>query len=301
MRDNWNDEYEFINSFLNRPGMYVGANRLDYMFRFLDGFHWSKVIIPNDKAFLDLGPGLERWLLLKESISIGTSTACSQWLMERYYGMGNYGCEKLKSYFEESRDGSKEIVNADDRVRTHIYLIYIYYRSQGEDYLNDFMLKHFQLDKNFNKNYYPLSQRIIDKIGEIEFTYENIVNYIKKMITDSYEDLWVYLCYDDCIIQVRFLYHAPVKGWVDNIDFVASEDDYDNLVILHALATIARKREHRNHIIITHCRNDEVDIKVVEVDNYSEEEMIRENETEVQDAKSLYKVYENWKENIVQT
>ena len=296
MNEKWNDEYEFIKSFLKRPGMYVGANRLDYMLCFLSGFEISKVIIPNDNALLDLGSGLERWLLLKESVSIYSGNVGPQSLMERCYGNGKYACDKLKNYFEESRHNSNENV-VEDSVSMHIRLICDEYQCAGIDSLRSILLSYSKCN---NKSYYPLSQKIKDKIGEVEFTYDNIANQVKKMIVDDYDDLWIYLHYEPYFIQIRFLYQKPSKQWVENTSFVSSEDGYDNLVVLHAFAALAQKEEHKNHILTIHCVEKEVNIKVNEITDYSDVVFNRENKTAEMDVEPMYKLYEQWKKEIIE-
>ena len=59
-------EYEIISSVLERPGMYVGKARVDYLQHFLNGFLMNGEINNEDSNWRSWSYLLEKWLFYKE-------------------------------------------------------------------------------------------------------------------------------------------------------------------------------------------------------------------------------------------
>ena len=90
---------------------------------------------------------------------------------------------------------------------------------------------------------------------DIETASEETVRLINDMIDEQYEELYVYICMDGVIQQIRFLYYTDQKQWRDNICLLVKEESIKQHIILHSYITMMHSSlfedEHTKEIIIT--------------------------------------------------
>lgn len=243
-----NEEYKVLKNLAVRPGMFVGANRLDYIERFLNGFLFYKREILKEESCWNSNYEMQRWLFYKESVSIAHGNVINGWsLMARCYGQEKRACEQFRAFMEETpypADKGKSVPT----VAEHIYRIYSYYFWEEKEIVSDVFL-----------------QEAINIIGTVNNSYESIIPFVKQMIPESYEDLLIYVHYETYFLQIRFLYYNQAKGWVDNTALVNQEHYYRDLIILHAYVLLVQKEEHPSHIVTIHSKQNEIVIETMEV------------------------------------
>lgn len=280
---NQSAEYEMIKNIATRPGMFVGDNRLDYIEIYLNGFYAYKKSILKDKLHLPIDYELEKWLFFKESVIIAHAATLNGWsLMMRCYGYEKKACEQFRVFLEETAfihyNKSNELT-----VAQQIFEIYSY----------------FHWNKEIDKDFYPLIQEIRNMIGKSKYSYEKIVSFVSKIISEPHDDLWIYLHYENYFQQVRFLYHTESKGWIDNTDLVSCKKYYQNLIILHAYVTLVQKEKHSNHVITIHCKNNKIFVDTMEIVDYWNEVFNHGADKSMRNENPLNYLFSKWAGNIV--
>lgn len=276
------EEYEFLKQLVKRPGMYVGANRLDLLRSFLDGFYAYKRLNEPSLHMPPVDYELQRWLLMKESASIAHAASINAWdLLMRCYGNGKEACEAFRLFFEELGEASWEpwkngrTGGVGDTAAMHIWQIYSHYHWGSDGQEEEF-------SRETRGDYYPLKQELKTIFDPAELSYEGLVSFAERMIPEPHGDIRICVQYESYFQQIRFLYETEQGEWKDQnalsgrasgkaynnetYDVKAYDDEmcdveaydayYKDLVILHAAAALARREEHSHHRLSIHRLKD---------------------------------------------
>jgi len=223
-----------------RPGLFVGINRLDYLENFYAGWSLVTPIYPWNSDY-----EIQKWIFLKESVSIANAaTIHGRSLIFRCYGNRMDAINKFKELLEDvefnSYDDKKDVSN----VSVQIFGLRSFFESIIEE---DGYICPFATWASV-----ALKQAANELVVKVQNTYESIIPIISRIISEPHDDLWVYLHYERYYLSVRFLYHTTNGEWRENTSLIDEENYFQNLLILHAYVAFVRKQEHEHHIITLH-------------------------------------------------
>jgi hypothetical protein len=274
-----------------RPGLFIGTNRFDYMQLFYYGWDaFSQIHVYRWMSDYDI----QRWLFLKESVSIYRAASIDGWtLMQRCYGNRQEAIDQFKSMLDEIELSSRDEYNFMDTVSRHIRQVYLLYKWGNID------RQEAEFNSKVSADYYPVNDMIRDAIGNVSHSYESIIPIIARMISEQYSDLWIYLHYERYFLCIKFLYHSEKEGWVENIALAHQQDYYRNLVVLHAYASLIQNEEHQNHILTLRHNDGAVTIDCEET--IDEWYGIFNNDIDISDCDKnpFNKSYAEWKRKIL--
>jgi hypothetical protein len=277
------------------PGMYIGENRFDYLRHFVGGAFYSPLWFSEVKG--ETSPitifdwqcdyDMQRWLFLKESISIAHSASINGWtIFQLCFGNGRKAIEQFQVMIKEILFSSGDKYERGDTVSSHIWQVYRHYKYSG---ISSKAVKSYYIDAE-SEDYYPVSEAIKNTIGEVSYNYESIIPFITRMIKESFSDLRVYLHYGAYFLCVKFMYKSKENVWVENVALANQPDFYYDLVILHAYASIVQQEEHDCHIMYLQHKDD-----VTTVNN-----IIKSPASAIVHAEEspICQPYEEWKKTI---
>ena len=214
-----------------RPGLYVGADRLDYLENFSAGWGFVTSIYPWASDY-----EIQEWIFLRESVSINSASIHGRSLVPRCYGNRKEAIAQYKILLEEVKFSRWEDEKPTPSVSRLITGITSSFEEEGYD---------------FYAYCAPAALRQVAKelVGEVQHSYESIIPIVSRIIGEAYDDLWVYLHFAGCFVCVKFLYHTEKDGWKENTALLNREDYVQKLLILHAYAVFVQEKENKSHII----------------------------------------------------
>ena len=113
-----------------------------------------------------------------------------------------------------------------------------------------------------SKDYYPVSDEIIELLGDIDNTYEGIVPIISRLIKEPFKELWVKIHDEHIFSCVRYCYLTVDEKWIENTELYEDSNHYRNLTIIHGYSKLVREdRGERNDskIVTLHLKNGIID------------------------------------------
>jgi len=240
---------------------------------------------------------IQRWVFLKESISLNSISHRWRILLQRCYGNRQEAFNQFQVLLEEIPFSNGNEFSLIDTVSCHIKQIYHLYKYECE---YDFDQRYSAVpNSKVSSDYYPVNETIRNIIVKIRHGYENIVPFIIQMINEPYDDLRIYLHYECYFLCVRFLYHTEKDGWVDSTTLMHQHDYYNSLVILHAYASLIQREEHSNHII-TLCHTSGVTtIDIVEIEDVWRGIINNDIDISESDKNPFCKSYLEWKNSTI--
>ena len=298
---------KLLMSIAERPGMYVSKCRFDYIDCFQQGLgmgfsyacHALKQNAPTMYPW-NSHYDIQKWLLLKESVSIVRSTVINGWMLfQRCYGIKQSAFEQFQKMLEEIEFSSHDEYSIhDDGVDAHIFQVYCLYK-YGRNLSDEEIREYHKFNTTVSAKYYPVNDDIKSIIGEIGNDYASIIPIVNRLINEPYDDLLIYLHYETCFLCVKFLYRTGQNDWVESSALRHQDDSYDNLVILHAYAAIIQKEEHKNHIITLRKTKDDVYTSCAETKDIWAE--IRDDNVDISalDKNSFIESYSNWLKGVI--
>ena len=189
---------------MERPGMYFGTTRFDYMMCFLDGYDFH-VQEHHPKGFMRERRELEHWLLHSHSAAVCGCSFVGWSLFYRCFGCGPEAFDAYRAFLETSlpQDG-------DD-----VWYELFKYKSAHEI--------PYCIGNKPGQNQ-QMAQTVLDNITE--FLHRSEI---------AYDQLKIYVRRDTCFLQIRFLYHNAT-GWTDDTALIAKPENHDLLIAIHAYA-----------------------------------------------------------------
>jgi len=194
---------------MERPAMYFGTPRFDYFQQFFGGYDWDaweRRLEEKTPRPIDETRELEYWLLHTHSATFhGSLTARS--LFYRCFGCGPEAFEAYRSFLHTSLPQSDSVD----------YDLYKYQSDHKIPYYDGY-------DKPKPEILQQMAQTVLDNITELlhrsEITYDQLKIYVRR---------------DYAFLQLRFLYHSEA-GWTDDSALLASPENHDLLIAIHAYA-----------------------------------------------------------------
>jgi len=288
---------EILMLLANRPGMYVGKNRFDYILCFIDGatigpqlfFPQSQNVYKYYNWQFDYD--VQKWLFLNESASLNRAVTLHGWsLMQRCYGNRQKTFEQFKRMLDEIPFSNGEKYDLADTVSWYINQIYSIYKY---DNIHDI------LPPSHNKvssSYYPVSSTIKDIIGEVQYNYESIISLVERMFNVPCKNLQIYLHYERYFLCVRFLFCSEKGEWIENTALTHLDNYYNNLVILHSYSLLIQKEEHSNHIITISSIDGKIKVNCEEIEDIWYGIINNDIDISMCDKNPFCRSYSKWKE-----
>ena len=202
---------------MERPAMFFGTARFDYMYHFLNGYDswpcekkaYKKAKRLRRKFYDDIRFTMEYWLLHTQSATYhGCLTGWS--LFARCFGCGQEAFDAYRTYLCSCF--SRDIESLD-------YALYMY----GHEHKIPFHIG------------YDITPEEHERMAQI------VLGNIKDIIHNAglaYDQLRAYVCRDDYFLQVRFLIHND-SGWMDDSALIMNPENHDLLIATHAYANNA--------------------------------------------------------------
>jgi len=279
------------------PAMYVGKNRFDYMQLFYQGWDMFR----SSPAYKWMASyDIQKWLLLKESASLQTTSINGWCLIQRCYGNRQESITQFKNMLEQIDLSSEEEYHLPDTVAWHIFQIFSAYK-WNDDRTSMMKAMPFMHNSKVSDIYYPLSNTIKNIIGEVKYSYDSIIPLITRMISESYGDVLVYLHYEHYFLCIRFLYRSENGDWIENTALSCKPDYYRDLVILHAYAALVQEERHKNHIVTLryHNASSAVEIRCKQITDVWYGIFNDDVDITACDANPLSKSYAEWKQAMI--
>ena len=154
-----------------RPGLYVGTDRLDYLEHFSAGWDLVTPAYPWDADY-----EMQEWIFLRESVSIaGAATIHGRSLIPRCYGNRMQAIDQYRNLLKEVAFRSYEEDRPAPAVSQQIVGITSSFEEEGYD---------------FFAGWAPTAHRRAAKelVGEAQHSYESIIPMISHMIGEPYDD-----------------------------------------------------------------------------------------------------------------
>jgi len=199
---------------MERPAMYFGATRFDYMQHFLSGYdfvRWENNVNSGPSYQLEWWL-LEYWLLHTQSATFhGSLNGFS--LFTRCFGCGQEAFDAYRVFLNTS------FPEKVDSICSELY---------GHKYGGERNIVRYDWEDDVPADHYQkLAQAVLDHINEIIRRADLI-----------YDQLRVYVCRDSYFVQVRFMLRGE-SGWTDDSELIANPENHDLLVAIHANAEYA--------------------------------------------------------------
>lgn len=209
------------------PGMFVGTGRLDYLENFWAGwFFGAKDVYP-----WDCDREIQEWIFLKESVSLNSLSMHGRFLIPCFYGNEMEAIEQYEKLLKEVAFSSKE----ERKVSPISACLMGMSASFEEEYYNAFCACAPTKLREFAKKL----------VGKAEENYESLIPIINYMIGEPYDDLWVYLHLEGCVVCVKFLYYCQEKAWQENTVLLDKKEYFQCLLTLHARAAFVQEMEEK--------------------------------------------------------
>jgi len=273
---------EALITLTERPGIFIGTDRLDYLEHFSAG--WG-LVTPEYPWNADCE--IQEWVFLRESVSIANAPSIhGRSLLSRCYGNRIEAINQLKTLLEEVEFSSSADKRYNCTVSQQIFCISALFESMFEE--NEYICPF--------AGWTPatLKQTVNDLVSEVQNTYDSIVPIISRMINEPHDDLWVYLHYETCFLSVRFLYRTKKGEWKENTDLLDKEYYFQYLLTLHAYAAFVQKEEHKNHIVTLRYNQGFTTVDCMETADVMSHDVLCTH-----DKKPLCTSYAEWKEAIM--
>ena len=262
-----------------RPGFFVGTDRLDYLENFWAGWAFAaSAIYP-----WDCDSEIQEWIFLRESVSINSASMHGRALVPYCYGNRAEAISQYKNLLENVAFRSREEKRPANTVAGQIIGISSSFEEEGYNFF-----AHWASDET--------KQLTKALVGEVKQDYESIIPMISHMIDESYDDLWVYLHLEDCFVCVKFLYRTEQGDWKENVALADKENYFQSLLTLHARAVFVQqmsKEECLDQIITLRHHQKRIIVERKKIDN------ARNSTCNHYENKPFCETYMKWKNAIV--
>jgi len=258
-----------------RPALFVGMNRFDYLDNFTAGWEMVTPVYPwaSDHE-------IQEWIFLRESVSINSASIHGRSLITCCYGNKVEAINQYKNLLEEV---AFERWEEKSTIGIYGQIAGIKSSFEEEGY-------------RFWAHLVPtaLKQTAKELVGEAQHSYENIIPIVSRIIGKPYNDLWVYLHFANWFVCIKFLYHTEKDGWQENTALIDEENYFQNLLILHAYSIFVQEKGHDDQIVTLRHKQGITTVDCKEVpDLWCSICSPYEN-------KSFCESYAEWKEEVMQ-
>ena len=211
------EAFTLLQKIINRPAMFVGTNRFDYIDCLLTGYYIGRGtgvdFLPNKE--------MQYWLLHKQSATLHGSISGRQ-LFYRCFGYKNLALENYKAFLYA------DLTQIPQHFKGIDYEIYAHEENQN--------IVRYEWEEDIPSDYY-------EKLAQA------VLNSINCMISQSgfvYDLLKIYIRRESLFCQARFMFH-DTDGWKDDNEIIVKQENHEYLIALHTNARNARKEDLQNY------------------------------------------------------
>ena len=203
MKSQDKEAFSLLQKMINRPALFVGYNRFDYIDFFFSGYC---IGCKSDVSFLP-SKEIQYWLLHTQSASLhGSINGVT--LFYRCFGSRQMAFEKYKEFLETVMP--ENLNGVDDELYA---------------YENEFNIVRYEWENDVPIDHYKkLAQAVsID---------------IRTMIDQTgllYDEVRIFIRKEKMFNQVRFLFHGDY-GWIDDSQIIVKPENHNFLIAIHANA-----------------------------------------------------------------
>jgi len=205
--------YNIERAVLDKPGLYFGVMRFDYLIVFMHGIDYARYEgilhkeIPKRSNTFSYDASLQYWLLHTQSAALNSGAMHALELFYRCFGTKSTAFNKYREFL------GAVIPHPMTTVCVELHA-----------YENEHDLVRFdRFDNPHTEHDTRVSQLFYDSI--------------KEMIRDAgYEcnEIQVFVRREMLFVQTRFIFHTH-EGWVDDTELIAKAEYHDKLISMHAL------------------------------------------------------------------
>ena len=196
---------------MERPAIFFGRMRFDYMMCFLDGYDFHEHE-HHPKGFMRECGELEHWLLHTQSATLHGSL--NGWsLFYRCFGCGEEAFGAYREFLHTS------LPQDEDSVWSVWYELFKYESAHEIPFHIGYRIT--------SEKHKQMAQTVLDNITEM-----------LRRSGIAYDQLKVYVRRDTYFLQVRFLYRGE-GGWTDDRSLIAKPENHGLLLAIHAYALSA--------------------------------------------------------------
>lgn len=207
------EAYSLLQKMINRPAMFVGSNRFDYIDFLFNGYC---IGCKSEVSFLP-SKEIQYWLLHTQSASLHGSINGAT-LFYRCFGSRQTAFEKYKVFLETAMQ--KNLNGVDDE----LYAYEEKYNIVRYEWEDDVPIDHY---KKLAQSVYINIQEMLE---QTDLVYDEVKVFIRK---------------ERLFNQVRFLLHGDY-GWIDDSQIIAKPEYHKYLIAIHANARNAKVEDLRN-------------------------------------------------------
>lgn len=200
------DEKSFLKRVMQRPGMYVGTNRLDYIQHLLTGYILGSDLKPSGQNNYEM----QYWLLHTQGVVLQTTSGNGWMLFYRYFGTSDTAVGQFSKMLHADIPPSQypaDLHYSDCSVAGEVSKLY--------------------RDMRHDKEAKPT-------VEEIKAEFFDAIQTMLAQQDDEYDEVRVYICVIGLYTQFRFVYHTSA-GWRDDTLMLADPKNHALIIRLHAL------------------------------------------------------------------
>ena len=200
------DEKSFLKRVMERPGMYVGTNRLDYIQHLVTGYLLGSDSLPSYQINYEM----QYWLLHTQGVVLQTTSGNGWLLFYRYFGTSDTAVGQFSKMLHADIPPSQypaDLHYSDCSVAGEVSKLY--------------------LDMRYGEKAKPT-------VEEIKAELHGAIQTMLAQQDEEYDEVRVYICDIDLYTQFRFVYHTS-GGWRDDTLMLADPKNHAQIVRLHAL------------------------------------------------------------------
>ena len=306
-----------LKKILERPGLYLGANRFDYLCVFMNGYtfvDFEQSLTPgNHKNEFTEMPNtiMQHWLLHTQLAALHSGEMHASQLFCRCFGTKKIAFEHYKEFLhypvpevssKHPGDLAMEYFSSEHpHITGNVYWEISCFEKNHD--LVQYNLIDGGIPKE-NMNFIGAAMKSIEQYGDVLYDWKDNIpadfynNMARSLIADIEaliknagfisDGKKIYIRREPLFTQVRFLFHTSY-GWRDDIEIIAKDENHDVLIRIIAQA----QNCEANALIKCGC---EV-FEQVDFSNSWENNEISDMSHLITDEKTFLSQYLNWKAN----
>ncbi len=202
------DEKTLLKRIMVRPGLYVGANRLDYIQHFVAGYMFGR--IPNATlSEWDDNHELQLWIFRTQGVVLHTDELKGWTLFYRCYGISHTALGQFAKMLHADISSLCAQGTLDREVSVA--------NEVGE------LHRHMRFSDGPKSTVEEMKAELINTLRAL----------IMQQCTNC-DEARVYIWKDKLYTQLRYVFHTP-DGWQDDLTAIADPENHRQFVRLHAL------------------------------------------------------------------
>lgn len=278
---------DLLKKMLDRPALYLGINRFDYLYEFMNGYTFGHVeqdiASDNYKNEFNMMPDaiMQHWLLRTQMATLNSGSMQARELFWRCFGTKEIAFEHYKDFLnypapEVSSKHQGDLATKcfsfeSPHIKGNIYW-------EISCFEKNHALVRYDWDDDIPADFYDnMARSLVDD-----------VNALINSAGFTFDELRIYIRREPLFTQVRFLYRTS-DGWCDDTEIILKDENHDVLISIIAKAQ--------------NCKTDSLEnfkcevFEQVDFSNNFESDEISNMGHLIADEKAFLSQYLRWKAN----